>query len=33
LLGRPVVERVNQKAFENVVLGLTALAVVKLLVF
>ena len=33
LLGRPVVERVNQKVFENVVLGLTALAVVKLLVF
>jgi len=33
LLGRPVVERVNQKRFENVVLGLTGLAVVKLLVF
>ena len=31
LLGRPVVERVNQKIFENVVLALTAVAVVKLL--
>ena len=33
LLGRPVVERVNQKTFENVVLVLTALGVVKLLFF
>lgn len=33
LLGRPVVERVNQKVFENVALTLTALAVVKLLFF
>lgn len=33
MLGRPVVERVNQKAFENVVLLLTAVATVKLLVF
>jgi uncharacterized membrane protein YfcA len=33
LLGRPVVERVNQKIFENGVLVLTAVAVVKLLVF
>ena len=33
LLGRPVVERVNQKAFENVVLALTSVAVVKLLFF
>jgi len=33
LLGRPVVERVNQRVFENVVLGLTAVAAVKLLVF
>ena len=33
LLGRPVVERVNQKIFENVVLGLTGLAVLKLLIF
>lgn len=33
LLGRPVVERVNQKAFENTVLVLTALAVVKLVAF
>ena len=33
LLGRPVVERVNQRVFENSVLGLTALAVVKLLFF
>ena len=33
LLGRPVVERVNQQVFENAVLGLTALAVVKLLFF
>ena len=33
LLGRPVVERVNQKVFENVALILTALAAVKLLVF
>lgn len=33
LLGRPVVERVNQKLFENSVLVLTSLAVVKLLFF
>jgi uncharacterized membrane protein YfcA len=33
LLGRPVVERVNQRVFENVVLGLTAVAAVKLLIF
>ncbi len=33
LLGRPVVERVNQKVFENVALTLTGLAVVKLLFF
>lgn len=33
LLGRPVVERVNQKVFENAALALTALAVVKLLFF
>ena len=33
MLGRPVVERVNQKTFENVVLTLTALAVGKLLFF
>jgi len=33
LLGRPVVARVNQRVFENVVLALTALGAVKLLVF
>ncbi len=33
LLGRPVVERVNQKIFENLVLALAAVATVKLLVF
>ena len=33
LLGRPVVEKVNQKVFENAALALTALAVVKLLFF
>lgn len=33
LLGRPVVERVNQKNFESIVLVLTAVAVVKLLLF
>ncbi|WP_438482635.1 sulfite exporter TauE/SafE family protein [Oleiharenicola lentus] len=33
LLGRPVVERVNQRMFESVVLVLAALAIVKLLVF
>ncbi len=33
LLGRPVVERVNQKLFENSVLVLTSLAVVKLMFF
>jgi uncharacterized membrane protein YfcA len=33
LLGRPVVERVNQKAFENAALVLTGAAAVKLLVF
>lgn len=33
LLGRPVVERVNQRLFENGVLVLTALAVLKLLFF
>ncbi len=33
LLGRPVVERVNQKVFENAALALTAAAAVKLLFF
>lgn len=33
LLGRPVVERVNQRLFENLALALAALATVKLLVF
>jgi uncharacterized membrane protein YfcA len=33
LLGRPVVERINQRAFENVALVLTAAAAVKLLFF
>lgn len=33
LLGRPVVERVNQKVFENLALALAAVATVKLLVF
>ena len=33
LLGRPVVERVNQKLFENAALSLTAIAVIKLLLF
>lgn len=33
LLGRPVVERVNQRVFENSVLALTAVAAVKLLFF
>jgi uncharacterized membrane protein YfcA len=33
LLGRPVVARVNQQVFENVVLALTALGAVKLLIF
>ncbi|HEX2860035.1 MAG TPA: sulfite exporter TauE/SafE family protein [Lacunisphaera sp.] len=33
LLGRPVVERVNQKLFENLALALAAVATVKLLVF
>lgn len=33
LLGRPVVERVNQRVFENTVLALTAVAAVKLLFF
>jgi uncharacterized protein len=33
LLGRPVVERVNQKVFENMALVLAAVATVKLLVF
>lgn len=33
LLGRPVVERVNQRVFENLALGFAALAAVKLLVF
>lgn len=33
LLGRPVVERVNQRVFENTVLVLTAVAAVKLLFF
>ena len=33
VLGRPVVERVNQKVFENAALALTAVAVVKLLFF
>jgi len=33
LLGRPVVERVNQKLFENVVLALTGVAVMKLIFF
>lgn len=33
LLGRPVVERVNQRLFENLALTLAALATVKLLVF
>lgn len=33
LLGRPVVERINERHFENGVLGLTAVAVAKLLFF
>jgi len=33
LLGRPVVERVNQRVFENSVLALTAVSAVKLLFF
>jgi len=33
LLGRPVVDRINQRYFENGVLVLTTLAVVKLLIF
>jgi len=33
LLGRPVVERVNQKIFENAALAMTALATIKLLLF
>jgi uncharacterized membrane protein YfcA len=33
LLGRPVVARVNQQVFENVVLALTALGAVKLLIY
>jgi uncharacterized membrane protein YfcA len=33
LLGRPVVERVNQRLFENLALALAALATVKLLVW
>lgn len=33
LLGRPVVDRVNQRAFENAVLVLTVAAAVKLVVF
>lgn len=33
LLGRPVVERVNQRLFENLALALAALATVKLLMF
>jgi uncharacterized membrane protein YfcA len=33
LLGRPVVERINQRAFENVALVLTFVAAVKLLFF
>jgi uncharacterized membrane protein YfcA len=33
LLGRPVVERVNQRLFENLALGFAALAAVKLLLF
>ncbi|HWA25991.1 MAG TPA: sulfite exporter TauE/SafE family protein [Lacunisphaera sp.] len=33
LLGRPIVERVNQQAFENAALALTAAAAVKLLFF
>jgi uncharacterized membrane protein YfcA len=33
LLGRPVVERVNQRVFENAALALTAIAAVKLLCF
>jgi uncharacterized protein len=33
LLGRPVVERVNQRLFENLALALAALATMKLLVF
>lgn len=33
LLGRPVVERVNQKLFENLALGFAGLAAVKLLFF
>lgn len=33
LLGRPVVERVNQRVFENVALAFTAAATVKLLFF
>jgi uncharacterized membrane protein YfcA len=33
LMGRPVVERINQRHFENGVLLLTAMAVIKLLLF
>jgi uncharacterized membrane protein YfcA len=33
LLGRPVVERVNQKIFENLALAMTAIAVIKLCLF
>jgi len=33
LVGRPVVERVNQRVFENIALALTAGAAIKLLIF